>query len=416
MRSSVWRNAKECGGLKKIWSLIAPVVFVLAVVLRCSAAAQEITQEPGDLYARSAVLMDGSSGRILFGKNESEVLPMASTTKIMTCILALENAEPEETVAVSENAAAQPEVHLGMQQGEKYRLKDLLYSLMLESHNDSAAAIAEHIGGSVENFAAMMNEKAAALGCTSTHYVTPNGLDGSDAGGEHATTAAELAKVMSYCITQSPEREAFLEITQTRSYQFSNLAGTRSFSCSNHNAFLNMMEGAISGKTGFTSAAGYCYVGAVQKEGRTFVVALLACGWPYNKTYKWSDTLALMKYGIDNYENRTIRYEDLQQEITVDGGITDMKNPWAEAKVQVKTDFSGVEKRNYLLRKDEKITSRIVLKKSLQAPVEAGTSAGKISYFLGDTLLEEYPVVVCREVEMREMKHWMQWVLHRYFL
>ena len=126
--------------------------------------------KPSELYARSAVLMDAGSGRILFAKNGQEEMPMASTTKIMTCILALENGILSDPVQVSANASSQPEVRLGMREGQKFYLEDLLYSLMLESHNDSAVAIAEHIGGSVEGFASMMNQKAMDLSCSSTYF------------------------------------------------------------------------------------------------------------------------------------------------------------------------------------------------------------------------------------------------------
>ncbi len=402
--------------MKKIWSWIMTVTFVLTIICKSSTSAQENRQGPGELYARSAVLMDGSSGRILFGKNENEVLPMASTTKIMTCILTLENADVEESVEVSSYAAAQPKVRLGIQKGERYRLKDLLYSLMLESHNDSAVAIAEHVGGSVEKFAEMMNEKAALLGCSSTHYVTPNGLDDSDAGGSHATTAAELAKVMSYCITQSPQRDTFLEITQARSYSFSDLSGTRNFSCRNHNAFLDMMDGAISGKTGFTSAAGYCYVGAARNKGRTFVVALLACGWPSNKTYKWSDTLALMRYGIEHFDNRIIRYDEIEREIAVENGVAASGDPWEKAEAVVCADFSSASEQSYLLAKEEKIVRKAVLQKQLRAPLREGETVGTVSYYLGDVLLEKYPIVVKNAMEERKVKHWISWVFERYFL
>ena len=135
---------------------------------------------PGQLYARSAVLMDADSGRILFAKNAETERPMASTTKIMTCILALERADPDESVSVSANAAAQPRVRLGTVEGQKFKLKDLLYSLMLESHNDTAVMLAEHLAGSVEQFADEMNQKARELGLSHTHFVTPNGLDSSD--------------------------------------------------------------------------------------------------------------------------------------------------------------------------------------------------------------------------------------------
>ena len=143
-----------------------------------------------------------------------------------------------DTVTVSSYAASMPKVRLGMTTEDTFYLKDLLYSLMLESHNDSAVAIAEHIGGSVEGFADMMNKKAEELGCQDTYFITPNGLDAQDEKGIHGTTAADLARIMSYCI----KNETFLEITRTASYSFSNIAGTKTYSCNNHNAFLQMMD------------------------------------------------------------------------------------------------------------------------------------------------------------------------------
>lgn len=110
---------------------------------------------------------------------------------------------------------------------------------------------------------------------------------------------------MKYCIKESPCREDFLNVTRTASYSFYDADKKRSFSCNNHNAFLNMMEGALTGKTGFTANAGYCYVGALTRDGKTFIVALLACGWPNNKTYKWKDTVKLMNYGLENYSYRS---------------------------------------------------------------------------------------------------------------
>ena len=165
-------------------------------VLGVQAETSEI--KPSDLYAQSAVLMDADSGRILYAKSGQKERPMASTTKIMTCILALENGNLSDIVTVSGNAAGQPEVKLGMREGEQYILKDLLYSLMLESHNDSAVAIAEHIGSSTEGFADLMNRKAEELGCLHTYFITPNGLDAQDEKGVHHTTAEDLARIMKY--------------------------------------------------------------------------------------------------------------------------------------------------------------------------------------------------------------------------
>ena len=181
------------------------------------------------LYAKSAVLMDADSGRVLYERNGYEQMAMASTTKIMTLIVTLEHANLDDTVAVSAYAASMPDVQLHIRQGENYRLGDLIYSLMLESHNDSAVAIAEHVGGSVEGFAALMNQKAEEIGCEHTYYITPNGLDATDGDKFHSTTARDLALVMSYCIKKSPQKDKFLEITRTQSYSFTYASGQRSF-------------------------------------------------------------------------------------------------------------------------------------------------------------------------------------------
>ena len=225
--------------------------ILLAAALFCCLAFRTYAEQDGAekeeelrLYAQAAVLMDADSGRVLYGKNEKDILPMASTTKIMTCILALEYGNVDEIVEASAYAASMPKVKLYVKQGERYRLGDLLYSLMLESHNDSAVVIAEAVGGSVEGFAAMMNQKARDIGCYDTYFITPNGLDAvvNDSGRVHSTTAADLAKIMAYCVTDSPAREQFLEITRTIGYDFTDADGKRSFHCNNHNAFLNMME------------------------------------------------------------------------------------------------------------------------------------------------------------------------------
>ena len=154
-------------------------ILLLLGNIRLPVQAEEAPEEPEDLYARSAVLMDADSGRVLFGKEEKTVRPMASTTKIMTCILVLES-DMEEICTASDHAALQPQVRLGVKEGEQYFTEDLLYSLMLESHNDSAVVLAENQAGTVEAFADQMNKKAKEIGCKNTHFVTPNGLDGKD--------------------------------------------------------------------------------------------------------------------------------------------------------------------------------------------------------------------------------------------
>ena len=377
---------------------VAAVIIICVLVMNVR---MEVFAAPEELYAQSAVLMDADSGRVLVEKNGMEQRPMASTTKILTCILVLEKAGLGETAEVSRNAASQPKVHLGVRAGEKYYVQDLLYSLMLESHNDAAVILAEHVGGSLEGFAALMNEKAKEIGCADSHFITPNGLDAEDEEGAHSTTAADLAKIMRYCITLSPKKAEFLEITRTSSRAFSDVEGKRSFSCVNHNAFLGMMDGALSGKTGFTGKAGYCYVGALTRDGKTFIVALLACGWPNNKTYKWKDTRKLMEYGLKNYEYRNV-WEDIQVErIPVENGIPESGELWDTAYTEA--EIEGKEEVRLLLRKDEKVSVEVEKAEQLAAPIEAGQQVGTVRYYLGDGLIREFPIKIrnsVREIDM----------------
>lgn len=380
--------------------------------------------EGKDLYARSAVLMDADSGRVLFEKEGETPLPMASTTKIMTCIVTLENGNLQDSVEVSGYAASMPKVRLNIHKGEHYLLFDLLHSLMLESHNDAAVAIAEHIGGSVEGFAAMMNKKAKEIGSQNTCFITPNGLDAkqdvpAEGGGSvtavHSTTARDLALIMSYCIKKSPQKEMFLKITRTGTHSFSNQEGTRSFSCNNHNAFLQMMDGALSGKTGFTGNAGYCYVGALERDGRTFVVALLACGWPNNKGYKWKDTKKLMEYGIANYNLRDLSQETLKEEWLKDIPVQDAQTgrlfEQAATKVYIREE-TGAPK--LLMREGEQVEVACSVKSSLTAPVQSGQEVGVVRYRIDGNVIWERKICVKDTIEKTNFAWFMKMVLGDY--
>lgn len=394
---------------KKIFSIGLIVCIMCVWFGNLSIHAEGNGEAPDQLYARSAVLMDADSGRVLFGKEEDVVRPMASTTKIMTCILALENMQEDQIVTASAYAAGQPKVRLGVKDQEQFYLRDLLYALMLESYNDSAVVIAEGLCGTVEGFVELMNQKAEELGCEHTYFVTPNGLDGSDEKGTHSTTAGELALIMRYCIMQSSCKDQFLEITRTKNYQFTNVEGSRSFSCNNHNAFLDMMEGALSGKTGFTADAGYCYIGALERDGRTFIVALLACGWPNNKGYKWSDTRKLMEYGLANYEYRDV-WKDVEfPDIEVERGIEE-EDPYKN-ETEVPIHVEGKEEFPVLLGKEEDVEVQTEVKDSLSAPVKAGTEVGRIRYLLEGNEIASYAVVTDKDVDEKELSWALRWIM-----
>lgn len=247
-----------------------------------------------------------------------------------------------------------------------------------------------------------------------TFFITPNGLDAvmNDTGQIHSTTAKDLAKIMAYCVMDSPAKEQFLEITQTREYHFCDESGNRSFGCSNHNSFLSMMNEAVSGKTGFTNKAGYCYVGAVESEGRTFTVALLACGWPNHKTYKWSDMKTLTAYGMERYEYRDIYEEKQFSAIPVMDGIAgDDATPYETAYVEVDLEQPEEKSLPWLLCEDDVVEVRAELAPQLTAPVHTGEEVGKVSYYLNQELILEYPVVTTGEVERTNYPWVLRYVL-----
>ncbi len=380
MKKSILKSSKQ---------VMAGILCV--VLLQCPVFCMGVNaaEEPKGLYSTGAVLMDGDSGRVLFSKSGDEFYSMASTTKIMTCILALELGKPDQVVTFSDYAASMPDVQMNAKAGEQYYLRDLLYSTMLESHNDSAAAVAEAIAGDVESFAKLMNQKAEAIGCTKAHFVTPNGLDGTDEGGEHGITAKELALILRYCVEISSKAEEFIEITKTPSYEFQELQGKRNVSCHNHNALLNSYEGAFTGKTGFTGKAGYCYTGAVKQGDKTMIIALLGAGWYPHKSYKWRDAKKLLDYGFENYEYTVLGKDDWEfPEIKVFDGM--------EKSVPVKTDAGTF---SYLLGKTEAAECKVDYAKELQAPVAKNTVVGTITYELNGTVIEQFKIYTCRDVE-----------------
>ncbi|MCD8151198.1 MAG: D-alanyl-D-alanine carboxypeptidase [Clostridiales bacterium] len=364
-----------------------------------------------NLYAGAAVLIDADSGRILYGKSAAESMANASTTKILTCILALELGNPDDVVTVSDYACSMPKVKLGFSSGDTFYLQDLLYSLMLESHNDSAVAVAEHIAGSVEMFADLMNEKAEEIGCTGSHFVTPNGLDGEDKGGEHHTTAYDLSLIMAYCI----QNEAFLEITQTQSAQIGTTDGAKTWSLTNHNSLLQMVDGALSGKTGFTAKAGYCYVGACKSGEHTYTFALLACGWPNHREYKWSDAKQLLSYADEHYTDQLLTQEpaEISLKVPLLDAVSvlrgDIIYPETVAAVVADEAVTG-----FISNTDE-VEIQYDLPESLTAPVEAGTVVGAEKIYLNGVLYAEREISLAGSAELYDLRWCLRWVLRRFF-
>lgn len=337
---------------------------------------EEPDTENIDLKALTAVLTDAETGRVLYDKNADAPMAMASTTKIMTCLVILENAELDEVVTVSDYAASMPDVQLNAVSGDAFYIEDLLYALMLESHNDVAVALAEHVGGSEKDFSEMMNCRAKEMGCTNTKFVTANGLDAEN----HYTTARDLAQIT----IEALKNEIFLKIIQTSEYSFENISGTRSYYVSNKNSFLNQMEGAYGVKTGFTNNAGYCFVGAVVQDEKNLVSVVLGSGWPPNKEWKWTDTIKLMNYGFSNFSYRKINPAKIDVgTLLVEDGV--------QSCAMLKTD--SIEEK-LLMSETDKLTVNIVKEFKRKAPVNEGEVVGWIDYQINNESVKKYPIYI----------------------
>lgn len=397
---------------KKIVSIIMAFLYFALIVnetIYAKSGDAFLPLKSNELYALSACLMDANSGRVLYDKNADEVRAMASTTKIMTLIVALEYANEDDIVTVSPYAASMPDVQLNIMAGEQYRLGDLYYAMMLESFNDVAVTIAEYIGECyalnqddrtantdikarsyddskkyVHTFAKLMNEKAKELGCENTYFITPNGLDAEDENGKHSTTAKELAVIASYAI----KNERFNDIIGTRHYSFCEVNGTRNCSAYNKDAFLNQMNGAFGIKTGFTGNAGYCFVGALKSDGRTFISVVLGSGWPSNRTYKWKDTRKLMEYGINNFFPRTVfsTIEDYK-DVRVKDGMEE------SASTCIKGDLS------LILCDADDVRVVYELEDYIDAPVRVGDVVGKAIIYVNGQRMGSFPITAAAAVE-----------------
>ncbi len=246
----------------------------------------------GDISAQSAILIEASSGDVIYEKNARERLPMASTTKVMTALVALEYGDLSRTVKVAEAACGVEGSSIYLSAGEELTLGDLVYALMLESANDAAAAIAYEVAGGIPEFAELMNETAKKLGLTDTHFTNPHGLDDE----MHYTTAYDLAKLTAYAM----QNDVFREITSTykRTIPLHGDEGVRVLL--NHNKLLRMSEDVIGGKTGFTKRCGRCLVSAAERNGVRVIAVTL------NAPDDWNDHLTLYERGFSEYHREIL--------------------------------------------------------------------------------------------------------------
>ncbi|HHY82062.1 MAG TPA: D-alanyl-D-alanine carboxypeptidase [Clostridiales bacterium] len=327
---------------------------------------------------KAAVLMDGASGRILYEKNAYERLPMASTTKIMTAIVALEYGRLDDKVTIPPEASGIEGSSIWLSAGETHTLEDLLYALMLRSGNDAATAIALHIGGSIEGFAGMMNKTAKKIGAHNTHFVNPHGLHHDD----HYTTAYDLALITAYGL----KNPVFEKIVSTRYHTMPWEGHKWDRAMMNKNKLLWSFEGANGVKTGYTKKAGRCFVGSAKRDNLQLIAVVLNCGPMFE------ESAALLDYGFKNYKNIDL----------VEKGREIKKVPVRKGKQDSVALIAGDSYSMALKETEfEKVRTEEDVPNELQAPVTEGEKVGSIKIYFNDNYLYEVPVVIGQTVEKR---------------
>jgi len=338
--------------------------------------------------AKSAVLIEAESGEIIFCKNADERLPMASTTKIMTALVAIENADISKTVSVSPAAVGVEGSSVYLYAEERMTLEDLLYAMMLESANDAATAIAIEVGGDLDTFVGMMNERAQKMGLSDTHFENPHGLDGES----HYTTAYELALIAREAMSNSKFRE--ICSTHKKTIPLNETEGVRLLI--NHNKMLRSYDGAVGIKTGFTKKSGRCLVSAAEREGLTFVAVTL--GAPDD----WRDHTALLDYGFSLYEARTLcDIGSFSYIMPLSGGTVDHVILENTQKVTV-----------ILPKTSGEIECVVELPRFCLAPVKSGEEIGKLVYYLNGEKIAESAIIAKTSAESSQARGFWARIFH----
>lgn len=358
------------------------IVFIFTIAI--SIATFSLADEP-IIYSGAAILIDSNNGDILYEKNANNLMYPASTTKILTAIVAIENCSLDEKIVASESAISAIKsgyTNANIQIGEELTMEQLLYALLLNSANEAANVIAERVGGSIENFANMMNAKAIELGCRSTHFVNANGIH-SD---EHYTTASDLATIARYCM----QNETFRKMVSTLEYQ---LPATEQYPSTdrilkNSNSLLKSENNfyypyAIGIKTGFTTQAKNCLVSASNKDGLELIsVVLHAEATEDGRSARYLDTINLLEYGNTNYKSCTIL--DKNQIVNT----IDISNASEDSK---KLNIVAKERLAITLPNSEEMrieSSKININDNLEAPIESGTVIGTANYLVNGKVFE----------------------------
>ncbi len=365
-----WRNRAAALGLSLC------LVGALCPVAR--AAGPEVS-------AQSAVVLTADTGAVLFEKDGHTPRPVASTTKIMTALLALEAAQEQgdPLVDITQEMVAVEGSSMGLQAGDSISLTGLAAGMLLASGNDAANAAALYLDGSLESFAARMNQRAAALGMEDTHFVTPSGLDGDDAQGlGHLSTAYDMALLARAAL----EDQAFRQLCSSPSLAVEFAEPVKRVTYTNHNKLLTQYQGCVGVKTGFTKEAGRCLVSAAERDGALLIAVTL------NAPNDWEDHTALLDYGFSQVEPYQLAGGDVRLTVPVVGS--------PEEAVSLRGSNGGEV--TLPLGQGAQVERVVHAPKFLYAPVEAGEQVGEICWYLEGQLLGSAPLTAAGAAPLQE--------------
>ena len=356
------------------------------------------------INSRAYVVIDRKSNTVLVGKNENQKKKMASTTKIMTALIVIENCDLSETVEISKKSASTGGSRLGLKTGDKITVYDLLYGLMMRSGNDSAVALAEHTAGSISSFADLMNQKAVELGLSNTHFVTPHGLDED----EHYTTAYELALLSNYAMNN----EIFAKIVGTKNYTITINGYPKTLT--NTNELLGSLNGVYGIKTGFTNGANRCLVTCCKRGEMDLICVVLGAD---TKKYRTTDSIKLLEYSFSNFkyvniEEMVSNYfetwkENNKNSFTINKGISS----YLDLKYE-DLEHSTIPIRNDLV---DKFQFYITCDYVLDSPISKGTSIGTITLSLEDKTIYSGNIITDSDVEKKSIFDYMLYFYKNFY-
>ena len=361
------------------------------------------TLEPSSINSRSCIVFDRNSHMTLYGKNENNKVKMASTTKIMTSIIIIENCNLSETIEISKKAAGTGGSRLGLKTGDKITINDLLYGLMLCSGNDAAVALAEYAGGDIQGFADMMNKKAIELGLINTHFESPHGLD-SDG---HYTTAYELALLSDYAL----KNETFSKIVGTKNYTVSINGYFKNLS--NTNELLGYLNGVYGVKTGFTNGANRCLVTACKRGDMDIICVVLGAD---TKKFRTQDSIKLIEFAFENFtyvdanEIASNAFESWKVENLDFLDINKSSSDSFEFEVR------NCEEPILSINKNEinNIKTSISINSNLEAPITSDTIVGKLTLTLNNQELLSLDIINARDISRKDISYYIKYFFSNY--